>query len=321
MKEKHLKNEAVAFDRRIKERVAAGFIPDLRRAVKCEYFYKSFFRDPYYIQLYQGQIFKWIIHSIKKYGGKCLKILDVGCGPGMFALELARNGYFVHAIDISSKTISEAKKVLHQNPYKENFGSLDYEVKSFGDVKGIYDVVLFSGVLHHFDDMENVVLKAKTHIRLNGLLICLEPCHEMWKKSDAAIVALLRALLSILGNWYEEDLGDRVYNNTQNFDNLVKEIHHEYFMERDENEPEGQSPNDLASSGEEILNFLRQCFKEEVYQKGFSFIYRFLGGLRGQREEINKIADLLTLFDKYAVNNNFINPNSFLFVGKNICNK
>lgn len=318
MKEKHLENEAVAFDRRIEERVSAGFIPDLRRAVKCEYFYKSFFRDPHYIQLYQGQIFKWIIHSIKKFGGEGLKILDVGCGPGMFALELARNGYFVHAIDISSKTISEAKKMLYQNPYKENFGSLDYEVKSFGDVEDIYDVVLFSGALHHFDEIENVIKKAKTHIKLNGLLVCYEPCHEIWKESDASIVALLRAILSILGYWYEEDLGVNVYNNTQNFDNLVKEIHHEYFMERDKNESQGQSPNDLSTSGEEILKFLKLYFKEEVYQKGFSFIYRFLGGLRGPDEAMGKIADLLTLFDKYAVNKNFINPNYFLFAGKNI---
>lgn len=39
--------EARAFDQRIEERVQASFIPDLRRAVKCEYFYKSFWRDPH----------------------------------------------------------------------------------------------------------------------------------------------------------------------------------------------------------------------------------------------------------------------------------
>jgi hypothetical protein len=49
-----LEAEGIAFDARIRERVAAGLIPDLRRAVKCEYFYKSFWRDPHYIDLYLG---------------------------------------------------------------------------------------------------------------------------------------------------------------------------------------------------------------------------------------------------------------------------
>ena len=34
--------EAAAFDARITERERAGYIPDIRRAVKCDYFYKSF---------------------------------------------------------------------------------------------------------------------------------------------------------------------------------------------------------------------------------------------------------------------------------------
>ena len=37
-----LKAEAAAFDQRISERVKLGFYPDLRRANKCDFFYKSF---------------------------------------------------------------------------------------------------------------------------------------------------------------------------------------------------------------------------------------------------------------------------------------
>ena len=42
-----LKDEAEAFDARIEKRIKAGFIPDIRNAKRCEYFYKSFYRDPY----------------------------------------------------------------------------------------------------------------------------------------------------------------------------------------------------------------------------------------------------------------------------------
>ena len=51
-----LVEEADAFDRRIRQRVAAGFVPDLRRAVRCEHFYKSFWRDPQFIDLYLGGV-------------------------------------------------------------------------------------------------------------------------------------------------------------------------------------------------------------------------------------------------------------------------
>ena len=37
-----LAEEAAAFDQRITERRQAGYVPDLRRAVKCDYFYKRF---------------------------------------------------------------------------------------------------------------------------------------------------------------------------------------------------------------------------------------------------------------------------------------
>ena len=71
-------NEARAFDQRIEQRVRAGFIPDLRRAVRCEYFYKSFWRDPHYIQLFLGRRAELYLSLLRKYGGAALKILDVG---------------------------------------------------------------------------------------------------------------------------------------------------------------------------------------------------------------------------------------------------
>jgi hypothetical protein len=39
-----LASEAAAFNQRISERRAIGFVPDIRRAVKSDYFYKSFWR-------------------------------------------------------------------------------------------------------------------------------------------------------------------------------------------------------------------------------------------------------------------------------------
>src|SRR3977135_1265054 len=104
--------EARAFDQRIEERARAGFIPDLRRAVKCEYFYKSFWRDPHYVRLFLGRRAELYLELLRKHRGEGLKILDVGCSAGYFSLELARAGHHVVAIDVSEINIKEARKTL-----------------------------------------------------------------------------------------------------------------------------------------------------------------------------------------------------------------
>jgi 2-polyprenyl-3-methyl-5-hydroxy-6-metoxy-1,4-benzoquinol methylase len=90
-----LRAEADAFDQRIIERLAAGMIPDLRRSVKCEYFYKSFWRDPHFIDLYLGSTARTLIELLGRHGRPGMRILDVGCGPGYYSLEIARSGHHV----------------------------------------------------------------------------------------------------------------------------------------------------------------------------------------------------------------------------------
>ena len=46
-----------------------------------------------------------LIQIIKEYGITPCNVLDIGCGTGSSSIELARHGYNVTAIDISSKAI------------------------------------------------------------------------------------------------------------------------------------------------------------------------------------------------------------------------
>lgn len=308
--------EAAAFDNRISPRVAAGFIPDLRRAVKCEYFYKSFWRDPQFIRLYVGAIVDGYLDLLSRHCGPSQSILDVGCGAGYVSLELARNGHHVVAIDISEANIAVAHRTQAENPFQEGFGSLRYEHLPFHLADGLYDVVLFSVSLHHMPDVEGVVARARELVRPGGHILCYEPCHERFREQDAAQVALIRAILAITGNWYDpSEVMPHLENKTVLAD-YVSRLHMEYIMERDPNEPQGQSPHDLEADGETMLAALRRNFEEVEYSSGFSFIYRLLGGIRGSDQTIRALADLFALYDKLAVERYGLAPNHFYFIGR-----
>src|SRR5262249_11124487 len=98
----------------------------------------------------------------------------------------------------------------------------------------------------------------------------------------------------------------------------VRDVHTEYVTERDPDE-RGQSPNDNASTGMEILRTLRTELDELEYRPGASFD-RLLGGLRGPDEITHALADFITLFDRFSVREGFLRPNSFFFVGETLEN-
>jgi 2-polyprenyl-3-methyl-5-hydroxy-6-metoxy-1,4-benzoquinol methylase len=309
-----LRAEAQAFNERISERSRGGFIPDLRRVAKCDYFYKSFWRDPHFVKLYLGEYVKLFLELLRKHGGSGLRILDVGCGAGYTSLELARAGHHVTGIDIAEKAISEAQATLAANPFKDGFGSLEYKVMALESASGQYDAVLFSGVLHHFDSPSTAIVKALDLLVPDGLVICLEPCHESWRLADAAQVALIRGILSMTGLWYETTLSKTLLNRDDLL-SYIHDVHTEYVTEQDKHE-RGQSPNDNAASGAEILQALRQYLLELEYRPGAAFIYRLLGGLRGADETIYPLADFIAAYEQVAVSEGYLRPNHFFFVGK-----
>jgi len=311
-----LLEEAESFDKRITDRIKSGFIPDLRRSVKCNFFYKSFWREPYYIQLYLGKIMEILLELLKTHCGIGLHILDVGCGAGYMSLELARNGYHVTAIDISESCIKTARETLADNPYKDGFGSLKYEVMPFHEVKGIYDGILFCGSLHHMTNIQEVINKAYEMLPPEGFLLCYEPCHEKYRKQDAAQVALIRGILSLTNFWYDSQEISPLLRSEDTLEQYIDDIHTEYILERDKDEPGGQSPHDLSVDGEDILHALKSGFTEIEVRPGFSFIYRLLGGMRGPEKIIHDLARLFALYDQLAVQKGFLNANAFYYLGK-----
>ena len=81
-----------------------------------------------------------------------LKILDMGCGTGAFSAKLTNFNFEIHGVDISPESIK-----LARNLYPDiNFSVGDIENLSSFDNES-FDLITMSGVLHHFDNFENVI--------------------------------------------------------------------------------------------------------------------------------------------------------------------
>ncbi len=100
-----------------------------------------------------------------------MKVLEVGCGAGIDALEFARHGADVTATDITE----DALRLTHRNALQARLpltivklseGALPFEDKSF-------DVVYSFGVLHHIPEIRKVLLDIKRVLKSGGTFICM----------------------------------------------------------------------------------------------------------------------------------------------------
>ncbi len=310
------KEEARAFDSRINERVEHGFIPDLRRLEPNDYFYKSFWRHPHYADIYVGTMFRNYLDFLSEFSFENARILDIGCGAGYFGLELARNGYNVVGIDISKENIDKANQALAENTYGDGFGSLEYHVGSYQDIEslGPFDVILSSGFMHHIPNITEAVQFMCDSLKNKGLLIWHEPQHADWTEFDAAFALTIRLLLSKMGLWHDDSL--QGIDNNEKIMSMTSGIKEEYKLERDIDEKGGQSPNDLSCDKKQIMAAINDNFYVLLTKPSFSYIYRMMGGMRGDQKKLNEMASLLALIDETYVENNVLHANYFYGVAR-----
>lgn len=314
----NLLEEANAFDKQIIERVENGHIPDLRRSGRCEYFYSNVWRDQYFANLYYGELVTRIVADIKLHSNKNLKkitLLEVGCGPGHVSLELARYGLNVTGLDISLTCVDIAQKIAKDDPYSSDRGILNYICSDFLAIKEQFDVILFTAALHHFPNCNEIIKHAKKILNKNGLIIADEPIRDHVMKKNAAIIYLVKTLLSITNSYYKKI---EMPQNVSDCLNAIEKIYHEEKYEMEDGS-KVQSVNDNEANFEVMYNALTANFTTLVFEKKHAIYHQLIGGIRLKNiEDEHQFAKFLKMIDALLCEYNILNPTNFYFFGKKV---
>jgi tellurite methyltransferase len=109
-----------------------------------------------YNEKYRGESFYWSTHPSKTSfevlkhmpPKRHLRLLDIGCGEGRNAVFFARNGYEVHAYDLSEKGLEKTARLAQQAGVSIHTFQADFYQFRLTEP---YDIIFSTGTLHFCD--------------------------------------------------------------------------------------------------------------------------------------------------------------------------
>jgi 2-polyprenyl-3-methyl-5-hydroxy-6-metoxy-1,4-benzoquinol methylase len=125
-----------------------------------------------------------IIKKYKQYG----RLLEVGCAGGYVIKEIKRSDYDVVGIEMSKEMTDFAKNKLELNVINDDFQKIDFE-------KDTFDIVYSAHTMEHVSDPLQFLLKAKSIIRKDGILIL-----ELPVNFNYALISIILGVFKVVKN-------------------------------------------------------------------------------------------------------------------------
>lgn len=228
---------------------------DLRRATKLSKAVCGWMYDPKIEEILRGFYKNKLIETASKVKGN---VLDIGCGAGWLSLELARNGMDVDSFEISNKRIEIAKEYLKNNPFKEGFGSINYQIEDINKVrleKDKYQSVVSWDTLHHIPAIYRVVKEIYDSLKPNGCFVIYD--HIGLRRRNRVLIRILRIpflILSKIKNLFKtENIKEDIKTNINQLKETV-----------------GAPFEDIT--GEEMIGAIKKYFEIEMLETQLCFL-------------------------------------------------
>jgi len=123
--------------------------------------------DPWY------QLLLKMIKPVTSFEGK--RVLEVGCGIGVFCMHVARNGGEAIGLDISRNAILEAKTLTKQYHVQDNVEFVVSDARHLPFIDGSQDMIVSSEVLEHIEGHEQAFHEFARLIDQSGYICITVP--------------------------------------------------------------------------------------------------------------------------------------------------
>jgi ubiquinone/menaquinone biosynthesis C-methylase UbiE len=111
---------------------------------------------------------------LEKYLPPTGTVLDIGAGAGAYTLELARRGYTVTAVDLSSKLIELCQKRVSEEKLEKDVRFFVADARDLSDIEDdTFDAVLLMGPLYHLvseGDRKTALRQAYNRLKPEGVI-------------------------------------------------------------------------------------------------------------------------------------------------------
>lgn len=146
---------------------------------------------------------------------KKMKILDLGCGYGLFVLLLKKQGFNVWGCDVDKKTIEIGKEIFKEN--KANPKLIKVNDKKFPYPNSSFDFIYIKYVLSYVKDLDVFFKEIRRVLKKNGKAYIINPNNQCFYEFNYGVI-MIPWLPKIINKVYLRLRGRRAsYLNGVNF--------------------------------------------------------------------------------------------------------
>ncbi len=103
------------------------------------------------------------------FGGRKLKVLDIGCAAGFFLQVMREKGHDVYGVELSAPIATHAIEMLGAE--RVHIGTLESVAGRPGFARGTFDLVTLWDVVEHVPDPQTLLRGARSMLQDDGFLV------------------------------------------------------------------------------------------------------------------------------------------------------